>query len=234
MTNQPKAGAGPDHDSAARRDAPGGDDVRTAVHDLRNAVAPLRNAVQLLRLRGKADPALVPVTDMIDRQVNEMIRVLNTLASGSARADPESVAAPAAPRAEARPPVPASATAPPSVLRRVLIVDDNVALLTSLSSVLREAGHGVQTAEDGARALELAASWNPDFVLLDANIPRMNGFEVAKQLRSTYPQDAMTLVLMSGSSLDDATRRGAERAGFDHCIDKIHSFDTLDHLLRTR
>lgn len=233
MTTQRKPGADNEHDAAARRDAPGGDHVRTAVHDLRNAVAPLRNAVQLLRLRGKADPALVPVTDMIDRQVNEMIRVLNALASDHGRAGAEPVTAPAAPRAAAEVQARPQAAQAPAASLRILIVDDNVALLTSLSSVLREAGHGVQTAEDGAQALELAASWNPNFVLLDANIPRMNGFEVAKRLRTTYTQDVMTLVLMSGSSLDDATRRGAERAGFDHCIDKIHSFDTLDQLLRT-
>ena len=240
MTSQSQPGAGNDRDSAAGREAPGGGDLRTAVHDLRNVVAPLRNAVQLLRLRGKADPALAPVTDLIDRQVNEMIRVLNTLAGGGGgRAAPEFVpviaaatAVAPAPRADGRGEALADAL-PPLAVRRILIVDDNVALLTSLSSVLREAGHGVQTAEDGSEALALAASWKPDFVLLDADIPRMNGFEVAKRLRSTYPQDAMTLVLMSGSSLDETTRRGAERAGFDHCIDKVHSFSTLDHLLRT-
>lgn len=248
MTSHSEPGAGIARDSAAGREAPGGGDLRTAVHDLRNVVAPLRNAVQLLRLRGKADPALAPVTDLIDRQVNEMIRVLDILAGGGeGRAAPEPVPATAtatatapatataiarAPRADGRAEALVDALPPPAV-RRILIVDDNVALLTSMSSVLREAGHGVQTAEDGSEALALAASWNPDFVLLDADIPRMNGFEVAKRLRSTYPQDAMTLVLMSGSSLDAATRRGAERAGFDHCIDKIHSFATLDHLLRT-
>ncbi|HEV7822904.1 MAG TPA: response regulator [Burkholderiales bacterium] len=198
-------------------------DLRKAVHDLRNVVAPLHNAVQLLRYRAKADSGLLPVVEIIERQVKEMVKALNTLAGDDRREE----VAPAAGRNGA-----ADGAAHGAAGRRVLIVDDNVALLTSLSSVLREAGHGVKTAEDGAAAIALAASWQPEFVLLDAHMPSMNGFEVARQLRARYPQDVMTLILMSGSSLDDATVRGAERAGFDHCVDKIHSFSSLDGILR--
>ncbi len=132
--------------SGAERDVGCPSDLRTAVHDLRNVVAPLRNAVQLLRFRGKTDPALAPIADIIDRQVNEMIRMLNTLAGAESAAAEGAAPKPAA-HAVA---TPASKVA---VGRRVLIVDDNVALLTSLSSVLREAGHGVKTAEDGPQAL---------------------------------------------------------------------------------
>jgi CheY-like chemotaxis protein len=218
---QPSARAGAEHyaSGGAPREGNRPPDLRTAVHDLRNVVAPLRNAVQLLRLRGKSDGDLAPIADIIERQVNEMVRLLNAL-SGDHSAEPA-----ATPRTE---PNASGATA----CRRILIVDDNVALLTSLSSVLREAGHNVKTAEDGEQAIPVAVSWNPEFVLLDAHLPGINGFEVAKRLREMYAPQAMTLVLMSGSTLDEATVRGAERAGFDHCIDKIHNFTTLEGLLR--
>ena len=198
--------------------------MRKVVHDLRNVVAPLRNATQLIRMRSKNDSALAPIAEILERQINEMVRMLNELSAANGAVAVSAVQQ--TPQAEN---VPANA----STQRRVLIVDDNVALLTSLSSVLREAGHGVKTAEDGRQALTLAASWHPDFVLLDAAMPQMNGFEVARQLRATYARDSMKLVLMSGSTLDEATRRGAERAGFDFCIDKIHSFATLESVLRS-
>jgi len=198
--------------------------MRKVVHDLRNVVAPLRNATQLIRMRSKNDSALAPIAEILERQINEMVRMLNELSAANG-----AVAASAVQQTPQAENVPANA----STQRRVLIVDDNVALLTSLSSVLREAGHGVKTAEDGRQALTLAASWHPDFVLLDAAMPQMNGFEVARQLRATYARDSMKLVLMSGSTLDEATRRGAERAGFDFCIDKIHSFATLESVLRS-
>jgi CheY-like chemotaxis protein len=61
----------------------------------------------------------------------------------------------------------------------------------------------------------------------------MNGFDAARELRASFPARAMRLILMSGNALDEATIRGAERAGFDHCIDKIHDFASLDELLQT-
>ena len=86
-----------------------------AAHDLRNVVAPLRNAVQLLRLRGKTDSDLAPIADIIERQVNEMVRLLNALSGVDSSAEPT-----ATPRTEA---TRSGVTAG----RRVLIVDDNVA-----------------------------------------------------------------------------------------------------------
>lgn len=208
------------HDVSTGPDKP---NLRRVVHDLRNVIAPLRNAAQLLRIRSRTDDKLAPIADIIDRQVDQMVRMLNELA-GAATAEPSANS-----EAHVKPPH-AAANRP----RRVLIVDDNVALLNSLSSVLREAGHGVRTAEDGRQALEVAAQWQPEVVLLDAAMPHMNGFEVARELRAAYPREAMKLVLMSGSTLDDATRRGAERAGFDCCVDKIHSFTTLESILVNR
>jgi len=199
--------------------------ARALVHDLRNAVAPIRNAVQLLRFRGSADPNLAPIADLIERQVNEVVRMLNVLgdADRSGRGDLKS-----AEDGNDRW-TPSSAAAMTG--SHILIVDDNTAFLASLSSVLREAGHEVKTAADGPEALALAQSWQPEFVLLDVHMPRMNGFEVAKQLRTLFPQGVMKLVLMSGSSLDETTLRGAERAGFDHCIDKVRDFAALEKLL---
>ncbi len=200
--------------------------TRALVHDLRNVVAPIRNAVQLLRLRGGTDPDLAPVTDIIDRQVDEIVRILDALGNDDRPGSGDSGSA--ANRDDRTTPLSAAA----AVGRRILLVDDNEALLASLSAVLREAGHEVKTAADGSEALALVQSWKPEFVLLDAQMPRMNGFEVARQLRTLFPQGFMKLVLMSGSPLDEATLRGAERAGFDHYIDKIHGFAAFEKLLR--
>ncbi|MEO7726072.1 MAG: response regulator [Burkholderiales bacterium] len=197
---------------------------RTLVHDLRNAVAPVRNAVQLLRLRGNGDADLGKVTDIIDRQVNEIVRLLNVAADYAAHG------AGTSPAANTRTSTPATASA--TICRDILIVDDNAAFLTSLRSVLVESGHNVKTAVDGIEALAVAQSWKPEFVLLDMHMPRMNGYEVARQLRTMFPGHAMKLVLVSGTTLDATTLRGAERAGFDHCIDKINGVAELETLLR--
>lgn len=213
-------------DSSSPPSGPQAQFARVLVHDLRNAVAPIRNAVQLLRFRGGADADLASVTDMIERQVNEIVRILDALGNDD-RPGSGDLGSGANRNGRTTPSFAAAA-----IGKHILLVDDNEALLTSLSAVLREAGHEVKTAADGAQALALAQSWKPDFVLLDAQMPRMNGFEVARQLRALFPQGVMKLVLMSGSPLDETTSRGAERAGFDHYIDKIHGFAAFEKLLR--
>jgi CheY-like chemotaxis protein len=105
--------------------------------------------------------------------------------------------------------------------RRVLLVDDNVALQESLGFILESTGCEIRAVSDGAAALELAVNWLPQVVFLDVHMPGLNGFEVARRLRASYTPAQMRLVLMSGVSLDEPLRREAEKAGFDACIDKM-------------
>lgn len=81
------------------------------------------------------------------------------------------------------PPAPAGA---PRV-RRVLIVDDEEDIRTSLARVVRSFGHEVATAEDGRAALALAETFRPDCAILDVALQGMNGIELARRLRESFP-----------------------------------------------
>lgn len=120
----------------------------------------------------------------------------------------------------------------PTANRRVLLVDDNEAVRTSFAAVLRDLGHDVRLAVDGIEALQVAEQWRPEFVVLDVHMPKINGYDVARTLRSRFPPSVMQLVMMSGTALDQATLVGARSAGFDHCIDKLSAVISLDQLLR--
>ena len=67
---------------------------------------------------------------------------------------------------------------------RVLVVDDEPAVLTSLSRALELRGYDIATAEDGTAALELVRGGDYDAVVLDVTMPGMDGFEVCRRLRS--------------------------------------------------
>jgi DNA-binding response OmpR family regulator len=67
---------------------------------------------------------------------------------------------------------------------KILLVDDEVTLLETLAFNLRNAGYQVVTAADGLAALDLAANTCPDLILLDLMLPKLNGYEVCKQLRA--------------------------------------------------
>jgi DNA-binding response OmpR family regulator len=68
--------------------------------------------------------------------------------------------------------------------KRVLIVDDERAILTVLDIKLRVSGYDVVTASNGEEALDLVKSMCPDIVLLDVIMPGMDGFEVLQKLRA--------------------------------------------------
>jgi len=112
--------------------------------------------------------------------------------------------------------------------RRVLVVDDNRDAADSLSLLLQTQGHEVQTAYDGEEALELAPGFGADLVLLDIGLPLMNGFEVAKRLRSSG--SAARLVALSGYGQPDDLRRSRE-AGFDCHLVKPVDLERVTEIL---
>ena len=66
---------------------------------------------------------------------------------------------------------------------RVLVVDDEEALTTTIAYNLRREGYEVEAVADGERALEVAEATQPDLVVLDLMLPGMDGFEVCRQIR---------------------------------------------------
>lgn len=115
--------------------------------------------------------------------------------------------------------------------RRVLIVDDNDAMQNSLTNLLEELGQQVRSARDGEEALRIARDWQPDLVLLDINLPKLNGYRVARELRAQFPPARMAMVMMSGEDPVEALRRGAAEAGVDRYVDKMHAGSLIRELL---
>ena len=101
----------------------------------------------------------------------------------------------------------------------------------SFASILTDLGHDVRTAHDGVEAVDVATAWLPDFVLLDVNMPKLNGYEAARRLRARFPSAQMRLVMISGTNLDSGVLEAARQAGFDRCLDKLVDFSVLRTLL---
>lgn len=95
---------------------------------------------------------------------------------------------------------------------RLLVVDDNVDSAEMMATYLQLVGHEVEVAHEGLAALDRAATFAPDAVLLDLRLPDLDGFELAQRLRALPGLEAATLVAMSGLS-DDETRRQAHTCG---------------------
>ncbi len=115
---------------------------------------------------------------------------------------------------------------------RVLVVDDNVDTVTTLSLLVRESGHDVRMAYDGSAVLEAALDYRPNVVLLDIGLPGLNGFEVAKQLRQQPVLQNAVLVAMTGYGGVNDLQRSFD-SGFDHHLVKPGDFGKVLQILTT-
>ncbi len=103
--------------------------------------------------------------------------------------------------------------------RRVLLVDDDVDSAESGAMVLELAGHTVRVAHDGASALDAAALFRPEVVVLDIGLPGMSGYEVARQLRGRRETASAVLIALTGYGQPEDVSR-SRSAGFDHHLVK--------------
>jgi len=109
--------------------------------------------------------------------------------------------------------------ASPSSRRRLLVVDDHRESADTLAMLLGAMGHEVKTSYAGRDAIELAAQYQPEGVLLDIGLPGMNGYEIAQALRNSRGGSRMVLIAVSGYGQDE-DRRLSREAGFDHHLVK--------------
>jgi signal transduction histidine kinase len=124
-------------------------------------------------------------------------------------------------------------TPPPSVTHRILVVDDNVDAADSLALVARLEGHEVHTANDGLVALQEAHAFQPHVILLDIGLPHMDGYEVARRLRTQPGGDRFVLAAVTGYGQGN-DRLHAHDAGFDHYLVKPVNLDLLRQILADR
>jgi PAS domain S-box-containing protein len=131
-------------------------------------------------------------------------------------------------RADATAAQPKPAPAKTSANFRILVADDNQDSADTLAMVLRLGGHEARATFDGAEAFRAAAEFRPDAVLLDIAMPKMNGYDACRRIRSESWGKAMTLIAQTGWDQAEDKRRIAE-AGFDaHVVKPVDPAALLD------
>jgi CheY-like chemotaxis protein len=112
-----------------------------------------------------------------------------------------------------------AAAVPAVATQRVLVADDNQDAAEALSLQLQFGGHEVRVAHDGTEALEIAQSFQPDVMLLDLGMPKMDGYAVARAIRLLPWGQRVTLIAVTGWGQQQDRRKTAE-AGFDEHLVK--------------
>lgn len=114
---------------------------------------------------------------------------------------------------------------------RVLVVDDERLLADTTAAILRRAGFNAKTAYDGFGALEMMASFHPDYLLTDIMMPGMNGVELAIAITKIHP--ATKILLFSGQAgiseiLEDSKAKGFE---FPLLAKPVHPTKLIERLM---
>ncbi len=99
---------------------------------------------------------------------------------------------------------------------QVLVIDDEVRFSEALARVLRQAGHGVATAADGANAVRIAQSKTFDVVICDLRLNGENGISVAEEIAARVPVLEKRIIVTSGAWPSEADSRRLLQRDFDY------------------
>src|SRR5438067_774888 len=114
---------------------------------------------------------------------------------------------------------------------RVLICDDNVDSANTWSALLDSEGHDVRVSHFGNSCVEEALAWQPHAALVDIGLPAMDGYAVARAIRTSPVGAAILLIAVTGYDTPEDLAR-SEAAGFDHHFRKPAEVDSVLRLLQ--
>lgn len=115
----------------------------------------------------------------------------------------------------------------------VLVAEDHEDTRLMLRTLLTFRGLAVVEARDGEEAVELAAGARPDLILMDAGLPRLDGFSATRRMRALATLREVPIVFLSGHA-DQASQARARDAGCDEYLTKPFDTALLDGILERR
>lgn len=114
---------------------------------------------------------------------------------------------------------------------KILIVDDHNTTLKLITSFLKGKDYEILTATDAYHAIKVMATERPDMILLDINIPQINGFELCRAIRDDIEFKDIPIIMMSGAYGDDIARKRALNLGADAYLVKPFEKEELLSLI---
>lgn len=115
-------------------------------------------------------------------------------------------------------------------MAHVLIVEDEPDVLLLLENRMRGAGHDVESVMDGERALEAVARREPEVIILDWMMPKLDGLEVCERVRSADPERRIKVLMLTArsqqSDIDQAYAAGAD----DYIVKPFSSRDLIERV----
>ena len=115
---------------------------------------------------------------------------------------------------------------------RLLLVDDDREIIDALKPRLQREGYDVFTAFDGEEGLKMVKDCNPDIILLDLLMPKLNGFDVLKEIRTNMNDRWRPIIIISANADLASVKKGYDMEA-DHYLAKPCTIDTVLHGIKT-
>jgi CheY-like chemotaxis protein len=113
----------------------------------------------------------------------------------------------------------------------ILVAEDSDDIRLMIRVMLEHRGHRVVEAGNGREAVDLATNNKPDVILMDLNMPIMDGIEATKHLREQAATSHMPIIAVTAHCSDLVWRARAIAAGCTECVGKPVDFNRLEHVI---
>lgn len=117
-------------------------------------------------------------------------------------------------------------------MKKIFIIEDEQSLREILMMRLKDAGFEIETAIDGAEALEKLKTITPDIILLDIILPKVNGFEVLEKIKEDIRIKDIPVIVLSNLGQDTDIKRALDLGAADYFIKAQHSLLEIVELVK--
>jgi len=110
----------------------------------------------------------------------------------------------------------------------ILLVDDDPSIIIALEFLMKQQGYQVQIAENGQQALDMVENFIPNVILLDVMMPGMDGFEVAKRIRSNDALSNTQIIFLTAKGTKEDRRKGYKSGGEVYLIKPFDNDELIE------
>jgi len=115
-------------------------------------------------------------------------------------------------------------------LNKILVVEDSKNIVTVLKICLTNAGYEVKVVSDVVDAVDTAFEWEPDLILLDIKIPKMNGFLVCETLKKDESTAQIPILMMSAKAEEEDIKKAYDLGADDYIIKPVEPNKLLEKI----
>lgn len=117
-------------------------------------------------------------------------------------------------------------------MKKILLIEDNNNIIKVISLLLKQEGFEMKVEEDGVSGVETALEWEPDLILLDIKLPKMNGFIVCETLRDNEKTENTKIIIISAKAEEEDIQKANDLGADEYMIKPLEPNELLEVINR--